>query len=418
MGGGTGTGAAPVIARAAKEQGILTVGVVTKPFHFEGARRMLTAERGIELLAKHVDTLIVIPNQNLFRVANEKTTFAAAFAMADQVLYSGVASITELMTKEGLINLDFADVRAIMSEMGKAMMGTGEATGEKRAIEAAEAAISNPLLDDVSMRGARGLLISITGGPDLTLYEVDEAATRIREEVDPGSQHHPRRHVRRFARRHDAGVGGRHRSCARAGGRAAAPKLTRKSRSRAPSRPVFGYTGKQPIAGEEAGSAGADGGAPQPAGSRSRRRQAAEVEEIEEEPMEEATSAHAEAAAQQQRRSHARPQPAPHAAVEEFPADRAAPDCRPAEPHRAYRRACQRKKRGLFERLAERRPGPQGRSRRPRRGAGDGSCARAQDAAASRRPRRPRPQPPDAISIRMLDDDQLEIPAFLRRQAN
>ncbi len=185
MGGGTGTGAAPVIARAAKEQGILTVGVVTKPFQFEGQRRQLTADRGIEQLAKHVDTLIVIPNQNLFRVANEKTTFAAAFAMADQVLYSGVASITELMTKEGLINLDFADVRAIMSEMGKAMMGTGEASGEKRAIEAAEAAISNPLLDDVSMRGARGLLISIAGGPDLTLYEVDEAATRIREEVDP-----------------------------------------------------------------------------------------------------------------------------------------------------------------------------------------------------------------------------------------
>jgi cell division protein FtsZ len=184
MGGGTGSGAAPIIARAAKEQGVLTVGVVTKPFHFEGQRRMLTAERGIEQLAKHVDTLIIIPNQNLFRVANEKTTFAAAFAMADQVLYSGVASITELMTKEGLINLDFADVRAIMSDMGKAMMGTGEASGEKRAVEAAEAAISNPLLDDVSMRGARGLLISITGGPDLTLYEIDEAATRIREEVD------------------------------------------------------------------------------------------------------------------------------------------------------------------------------------------------------------------------------------------
>ncbi|NNE21730.1 MAG: cell division protein FtsZ [Rhizobiales bacterium] len=185
MGGGTGTGAAPVIARASKEQGILTVGVVTKPFHFEGQRRQATADRGIEQLAKFVDTLIVIPNQNLFRVANEKTTFAAAFAMADQVLYSGVASITELMTKDGLINLDFADVRAIMSEMGKAMMGTGEASGEKRAVEAAEAAISNPLLDDVSMRGARGLLISISGGPDLTLYEVDEAATRIREEVDP-----------------------------------------------------------------------------------------------------------------------------------------------------------------------------------------------------------------------------------------
>ncbi len=187
MGGGTGTGAAPVIARAAKEQGILTVGVVTKPFHFEGQRRMATAERGIEQLTEHVDTLIVIPNQNLFRVANEKTTFSAAFAMADQVLYSGVASITELMTKEGLINLDFADVRAIMSEMGKAMMGTGESSGEKRALEAAEAAIANPLLDDVSMRGARGLLISISGGNDLTLYEVDEAATRIREEVDPAA---------------------------------------------------------------------------------------------------------------------------------------------------------------------------------------------------------------------------------------
>lgn len=187
MGGGTGTGAAPVIARAAKEQGVLTVGVVTKPFLFEGERRMLTAERGIEQLAQHVDTLIVIPNQNLFRIANEKTTFADAFAMADQVLYSGVASITELMTKEGLINLDFADVRAIMSGMGKAMMGTGEASGEKRAIEAAEAAISNPLLDDVSMCGAQGLLISITGGDDLTLHEVDEAATRTRQEVDPAA---------------------------------------------------------------------------------------------------------------------------------------------------------------------------------------------------------------------------------------
>ncbi len=184
MGGGTGTGSAPVVARAAREAGILTVGVVTKPFHFEGMRRMKVAEAGIEELQKAVDTLIVIPNQNLFRVANERTTFADAFAMADQVLYSGVACITDLMVKEGLINLDFADVRAIMREMGKAMMGTGEASGEKRAVQAAEAAIANPLLDDVSMKGARGLLISITGGNDLTLYEVDEAATRIREEVD------------------------------------------------------------------------------------------------------------------------------------------------------------------------------------------------------------------------------------------
>ncbi len=184
MGGGTGTGAAPVVARAARDMGILTVGVVTKPFQFEGARRMKVAEAGIQELQQAVDTLIVIPNQNLFRVANEKTTFADAFAMADQVLYSGVACITDLMVKEGLINLDFADVRAIMRGMGKAMMGTGQATGDRRAILAAEAAIANPLLDDVSMQGARGLLISITGGPDLTLYEVDEAASRIREEVD------------------------------------------------------------------------------------------------------------------------------------------------------------------------------------------------------------------------------------------
>ncbi len=184
MGGGTGTGAAPVIAKTARDMGILTVGVVTKPFHFEGARRMRTAESGISELHKVVDTLLIIPNQNLFRVANEKTTFADAFAMADQVLYSGVACITDLMVKEGLINLDFADVRAVMREMGKAMMGTGEATGEKRALTAAEAAIANPLIDDSSMKGARGLLISITGGKDLTLFEVDEAATRIREEVD------------------------------------------------------------------------------------------------------------------------------------------------------------------------------------------------------------------------------------------
>ena len=185
MGGGTGTGASPVIARAARELGILTVGVVTKPFHFEGQRRMQIAEHGIAELQSVVDTLIIIPNQNLFRVANEKTTFADAFAMADQVLYSGVGCITDLIVKEGLINLDFADVRAVMREMGKAMMGTGEATGENRASHAAESAVANPLIHDVSMRGARGLLISIAGGKDLTLYEVDEAATRIREEVDP-----------------------------------------------------------------------------------------------------------------------------------------------------------------------------------------------------------------------------------------
>jgi len=184
MGGGTGTGAASVIARIAKEIGILTVGIVTKPFHFEGARRMRIAEAGIEEIRGHVDTLIVIPNQNLFRIANEKTTFADAFVLADQVLYSGVACIVDLIVKDGLINLDFADVRTVMSGMGTAVMGTGEASGEGRAALAAEDAIANPLLDEVSLRGAKGLLLSITGGRDLTLYDVDEAASRVRKEVD------------------------------------------------------------------------------------------------------------------------------------------------------------------------------------------------------------------------------------------
>ena len=185
MGGGTGTGAAPIIAQAARELGVLTVGVVTKPFQFEGAKRMRQAEEGVEALQKVVDTLIIIPNQNLFRIANEKTTFTEAFSMADDVLYQGVKGVTDLMVRPGLINLDFADVRAVMDEMGKAMMGTGEATGEDRAIQAAEKAIANPLLDEISLKGARGVLINITGSHDLTLFELDEAANRIREEVDP-----------------------------------------------------------------------------------------------------------------------------------------------------------------------------------------------------------------------------------------
>jgi cell division protein FtsZ len=184
MGGGTGSGAAPVIAQACREHGILTVGVVTKPFHFEGLHRMRIAEAAIEELTQYVDTLIIIPNQNLFRIANEKTTFADAFNMADEVLHSGVRGVTDLMVMPGLINLDFADIRTVMSEMGKAMMGTGEATGEKRALDAAEAAINNPLLEDMSMKGAKGVLINITGGLDMTLFEVDEAANRIRDEVD------------------------------------------------------------------------------------------------------------------------------------------------------------------------------------------------------------------------------------------
>ena len=184
MGGGTGTGAAPVIAKLAREKGVLTVGVVTKPFHFEGTQRMKLADKGLDELQQYVDTLLTIPNQNLFRIANEKTTFADAFKMADDVLYAGVRGVTDLMVQPGLINLDFSDVKTVMSEMGKAMMGTGEASGEGRAVAAAEAAIANPLIDDVSLKGAKGLIINITGGNDITLYEVDEAANRIKQEVD------------------------------------------------------------------------------------------------------------------------------------------------------------------------------------------------------------------------------------------
>ena len=185
MGGGTGTGAAPIIAQAARELGVLTVGVVTKPFQFEGAKRMKQAEDGVDTLQKVVDTLIIIPNQNLFRLANENTTFTEAFALADDVLYQGVKGVTDLMVRPGLINLDFADVRAVMDEMGKAMMGTGESDGQERAVQAAEKAIANPLLDEISLEGARGVLINITGGYDLTLFELDEAANKIREKVDP-----------------------------------------------------------------------------------------------------------------------------------------------------------------------------------------------------------------------------------------
>lgn len=187
MGGGTGTGAAPVIAKACRQQGILTVGVITKPFHFEGVHRMEQAERGIEEMQQYVDTLIVIPNQNLFRIANEKTTFAEAFKMADGVLQSGVRGVTDLMVRPGLVNLDFADIKTAMMQMGKAMMGTGEASGDKRAVEAAESAINNPLLDDVSMKGANGVIINVTGGYDMTLFEADEACNRIRDEVDPSA---------------------------------------------------------------------------------------------------------------------------------------------------------------------------------------------------------------------------------------
>ena len=418
MGGGTGTGAAPVIARAAKEQGILTVGVVTKPFHFEGIRRQQTAERGIEQLAKHVDTLIVIPNQNLFRVANEKTTFAAAFAMADQVLYSGVASITELMTKEGLINLDFADVRAIMSEMGRAMMGTGEASGDKRAIEAAEAAISNPLLDDVSMRGARGLLISITGGPDLTLYEVDEAATRIREEVDPEANII-------LGATFDESLEGIMRVSVVATGLAAEALKGGKSQAEAeeaiekPS--VFGFVGKQPMAPKKpvapapapvmarAPVAPVVAPAPQPAAPAYYAEEAME-EEMEPERYQQPVMP--ERPAQPAMRPQVR-----MPAIEDFP-----PQVKrqiEAQQGRIESIAehAQKKKPGLFQRLASvglgRKDDPpaQPSLREP-------SIAMQPAPRPQMQPRtQPQPQAPQ-LSEQQLDDDQLEIPAFLRRQAN
>jgi cell division protein FtsZ len=405
MGGGTGTGAAPVIARAAKEQGILTVGVVTKPFHFEGVRRMATAERGIDQLAQHVDTLIVIPNQNLFRVANEKTTFAAAFAMADQVLYSGVASITELMTKEGLINLDFADVRAIMSEMGRAMMGTGEASGDKRAIEAAEAAISNPLLDDVSMRGARGLLISICGGPDLTLYEVDEAATRIREEVDPEAN------IILGATFDDSLEGTMRVSVVATGlsqeALAAAGQIPHAEEAPVVQKgPVFGFTGRQQIPAHAKRPVQpapmATRPAPQPM-----MKQPAPVQAIEED-LEEAPE---EIVAEQPRAARIPP-------IEQFPpiaqAQVAAQQNRIANIADHAKNAP--KKRGLFERLAS---VGLGRKDDPAPAAPKEPSMTARTEPKIQATNQARAaQAPAAHVDQGLDDDQLEIPAFLRRQAN
>ena len=385
MGGGTGTGAAPIIARAAKEQGILTVGVVTKPFHFEGVRRMATAERGIEELARYVDTLIVIPNQNLFRVANEKTTFAAAFAMADQVLYSGVASITELMTKEGLINLDFADVRAIMSEMGKAMMGTGEASGERRAIEAAEAAISNPLLDDVSMRGARGLLISISGGPDLTLYEVDEAATRIREEVDPEANII-------LGATFDESLEGTMRVSVVATGLAMeVVEGHENDAAEEPATQTFGFHAKQPEPVKVI--------KPAPLAPRAA-------------PTPTSLPTAAEAAQMLQEVAEIR-KPPRMPSVDEFPA--IAQKQIAAQQSRVGTIAEQSKKKmGIFERLAT--VGIGRREEAPRAP----MAQRAEPAIAhTPQPQRYAPPPPAPVQDEQsYEDDQLAIPAFLRRQAN
>ena len=395
MGGGTGTGAAPIIARAAKEQGILTVGVVTKPFHFEGVRRLATAERGIEELAQYVDTLIVIPNQNLFRVANEKTTFAAAFAMADQVLYSGVASITELMTKEGLINLDFADVRAIMSEMGKAMMGTGEASGEKRAIEAAEAAISNPLLDDVSMRGARGLLISISGGPDLTLYEVDEAATRIREEVDPEANII-------LGATFDDSLEGTMRVSVVATGlaqEASQDQIFEEQSEEAvqPTRQVFGFTGKH------GDSVKIVKPAPMAARAATATHMHTEPQRIEAEP------AYIERAALQNRIPP----------IEQFP-----PIARKQIAEQQSRigniaEHATKKKQGIFERLAAVGMGRREEAPQPQRTTMRAEPSMNVQPEAQRRAPAPQPaEEPVAQAQTSYEDDQLAIPAFLRRQAH
>ncbi|MEX6504789.1 cell division protein FtsZ [Jiella sp. M17.18] len=418
MGGGTGTGAAPVVARAAREKGILTVGVVTKPFHFEGQRRMRIADQGIEALQKNVDTLIVIPNQNLFRIANDKTTFADAFGMADQVLYSGVACITDLMVKEGLINLDFADVRSVMREMGKAMMGTGEASGEGRAMAAAEAAIANPLLDETSMKGARGLLISITGGRDLTLFEVDEAATRIREEVD-----HDANII--LGATFDENLEGVIRVSVVATG---IDKVEQEMA--APTRQTMAAPAPTPR--QMPAMAAAPQAMPQPAPAPQPAPTFAEVEDDVAAEIEDDFSAALEAeisqvgaAPAQARRPAASAQPAAAAAtprmprVEDFPPMvRAEIETRAAS---LEQQGDERGPMGLLRRLTT------GLSRREEEE--HQAAAEARPAGEARRPAEASPYAPRRVSAESAarpvsqvrpagEDDQLEIPAFLRRQAN
>jgi cell division protein FtsZ len=394
MGGGTGTGGAPVIARIARESGILTVGVVTKPFHFEGSHRMKVADAGIDELQKFVDTLIIIPNQNLFRVANERTTFADAFKMADDVLHSGVRGVTDLMVMPGLINLDFADIRTVMSEMGKAMMGTGEGEGDRRAIDAAEAAISNPLLEDVSMKGARGILINITGGPDMTLFEVDEAANRIREEVDPEANII-------FGSTFDQNLSGKIRISVVATGidveaaaqsRPAISLVSSRDTATAPRAAAAGYT--QPILTQNAA------GAPQEAGLRA---------ETDSEPAPQVAVA-AEGAALRG-----------GAFIAPKPADpglgRPIPLTQPAVPPAAAAREPAPRPKGRVPSLIERVTGV-GRARpaptlpeRP---------APPPVAAPPAKPAQPRlaSLEPDDRPGASSEDDLLDIPAFLRRQAN
>ena len=442
MGGGTGTGAAPVIARAAREHGILTVGVVTKPFHFEGSHRMRLAEGGIEELSKFVDTLIIIPNQNLFRVANERTTFADAFQLADDVLYSGVRGVTDLMVMPGLINLDFADIRTVMSEMGKAMMGTGEASGERRAIDAAEAAISNPLLDDMSMKGARGILINITGGLDMTLFEVDEAANRIRDEVDPDANII-------FGATFDESLEGVMRVSVVATGIDANHELV--SSGRPEMGTGLGRVTPFPVKAPAAGKAGAEAA---PAAPAAEAPAAARAEPAAEEPQPAAaagaewpfgtapaTAAQMAAAAQMARRGVTASWPAqPTVAAPAYPADPApagdrpfiaprpmtpgvaptvGPAPRPAAPQPDQRR------RGLrLPSLLERVTG----SARARQEPPAAPPAPAPAAAPEQRPapsaEHPERKtlggldPADRLAISKQEEDLLDIPAFLRRQAN
>ena len=406
MGGGTGTGAAPIIARAAREKGILTVGVVTKPFSFEGARRMRSAEEGIAELQKHVDTLIIIPNQNLFRIANPQTTFKEAFIMADEVLDAGVRGITDLMVMPGLINLDFADIRTVMSEMGKAMMGTGEAEGPSRAIEAAQAAIANPLLDEVSMRGAKGVIINITGGDDLTLFEVDEAANHIREMVDPEAN------IIVGSAFNESLTGRMRVSVVATGIDAAAPAAQAAPQQAAPARPGMSFA---PVAASFGGAApsfpsaaakpaAAPVAAPAPVAAAPAPQPApvAEPMALSEDDIlsldatsqvAELEAAPAPVAAAPAPQPAPAPAPAPVAAPAPVVAEPVAPQPAYPEPMRAPKRAEPQRAPTLFERMM-----------------GITRSTPVEEPA----PEAPAPQPRSQRN----GDDPLEIPTFLKRQAN
>ena len=403
MGGGTGTGAAPVIARVARESGILTIGVVTKPFHFEGVQRMRIAETGMEELQKYVDTLIIIPNQNLFRVANERTTLADAFKMADDVLHAGVRGVTDLMVMPGLINLDFADIRTVMSEMGKAMMGTGEAEGDRRAVDAAEAAINNPLLEDVSMKGARGVLINITGSTDMTLFEVDEAANRIREEVDPEANII-------FGSTFDEKLAGRMRISVVATGIEAesAQEQARPAATAPRSEPILRDTGSgytQPILTQNAATPAVGRTEPGRADLRAEGRPEGRTEPRADGPAEPVPAA-AEAAESAALRGGAFIAPKPADAGGARPVPLAQPAVPPSAQQRPKSRAP-----SLIERvtgIGRARNNPPPPNPRP------------QPAAAKPGQQQPRltPLEPDQKPGASKEDDLLDIPAFLRRQAN